>query len=75
MQGVSKESIWNYLNRQVFLGDDDFVVRMQEKIKGANEDINISKAQRSLPARPLAEFEKIFNLHFTTIGKIVRKAK
>jgi REP element-mobilizing transposase RayT len=100
MQGINQESIWNHLNRQVFLGDNNFVVRMQEKIKGKSEDINIPKAQRRPPARPLAEINKayinrndaivsahatgeysyqeiaeFYNLHFTTIGKIVRKAK
>lgn len=39
-------SIWNNLNRQVFLGDDRFVVRMQDKIKGLSQDVNIPKVQR-----------------------------
>ncbi|MGR8980850.1 MAG: hypothetical protein ACU84H_12280 [Gammaproteobacteria bacterium] len=100
MQGIDQESIWKHLNRQVFLGDDSFVVRMQQKIKGKSQDITIPKAQRRPPAPPLADIAKssanrndaivsahatgeysyqeiadFFNLHFTTIGNIVRKAK
>lgn len=102
MQGVNQESIWNNLNRQVFLGDDNFVIRMrmQEKIKGSSQNINIPKAQRQPPAPSLEKISEtydtrnkaivaahatgeysyqeiavFFNLHFSTIGKIVRAAK
>jgi REP-associated tyrosine transposase len=96
-EGVNQASIWKNLNRQVFLGGDHFVTRMQDKIKGLSEDINIPKVQRRPPAPPLAEITKthdsrnpaifaayatgeysyqqianFFNLHFTTVGKIVR---
>ena len=99
-QGIGQESIWNNLNRQVFLGDNNFVLRMQNKIKRLNQDVNIPKAQRRPPAQPLEEIEKtcgsrnhtivvaystgeysyqqianFFNVHFTTVGNIVRKAK
>ena len=99
-QGIGQKSIWNNLNRQVFLGDNDFVLRMQEKIKRLSQDINIPKAQRRPPAQPLKEIEKtfnsrnhaivaayatgeysyqqiadFFNVHFTTVGNIVRKAR
>lgn len=96
-QGIGQESIWMHLNRQVFLGDDNFIRRMQEKIKGKSDDINIPQVQRRSPAKPLAEIAKahksrdraivaayktgeysyqdigaFFNLHFTTVGNIVR---
>jgi REP-associated tyrosine transposase len=96
-EGVNQASIWKNLNRQVFLGGDHFVTRMQDKIKGLSEDVNIPKVQRRPPAPPLAEIAKthdsrnpaifaayatgeysyqqianFFNLHFTTVGKIVR---
>ncbi len=99
-QGVNKESIWNNLNRQVFLGDDKFIIRMQEMIKESSQDINIPKAHRRPPAPSLEkisgtydtrnkaiveayatgeysyqEIGTFFNLHFSTIGKIVRAAK
>ena len=99
-QGIDQESIWNNLNRQVFLGDNNFVLRMQDKIKKLSQDVNIPKVQRRSPARPLKEIEKtcasrnvaivaayatgeysyqqladFFNVHFTTVGNIVRKAR
>ncbi len=99
-QGVGQESIWRFLNRQVFLGDDHFVQQMQQKIKALPEDINIPKAHRRPPAPPLekivqahasrneaivamyatgeysySQIAAFFNMHFTTVGKIVRKAK
>jgi putative transposase len=99
-QGLGKEPIWRHLNRQVFLGDDDFVQRMQQKAKVFSEDFNIPKAQRRPPALPMEKIAKAhatrneaiitmhktgaysysqiaayFNLHFTTVGNIVRRAK
>ena len=57
-RGNDQVSIWNYLNRQVFLGDDRFVSRIQKKIKGLSQDVNIPKVQRRPPAPPLAEIAK-----------------
>jgi len=53
-QGRHQPSIWNNLNRQVFLGDNQFVVRMQKQIKGLSQDVNIPHTQRRPPAPPLA---------------------
>lgn len=100
VQGIAQESIWRHLNRQVFLGDVQFVEKMQQKVKGLSEDVNIPKAQRRSPAPSLgniaqscasrdeaivamhatgeysySQIAAFFNLHFTTIGKIVRLAK
>jgi REP element-mobilizing transposase RayT len=55
MQGIGQEPIWNQLNRQVYLGDDAFVLKMQNKIQGQQQDINIPKAQRRPPAPKLSE--------------------
>lgn len=51
--GVGAEPIWKDLNRQVFLGDDAFVARMQKRNAKAAEDINIPKMQRRKPAAKL----------------------
>lgn len=100
MEGIGRESLWNDLNRQVFLGDDGFVSRMQDKITGPAQDVNIPKAQRRPPAPSLQAISKaherrdhaivaaygtgeysyqqiadFFNLHFTTVGRIVRAAR
>ncbi len=59
--GVGAESIWHDVNRQIFLGDDEFVTRMQEKlVQGQSADVNISAAQRRAPALPLASFAARF---------------
>lgn len=55
--GIGGESIWRNLNRQVFLGDDAFVERMQnahEALASAEADVNIPKAHRRPPAAPLS---------------------
>jgi len=50
--GVGQPSIWSALNRQVFLGDDAFVGKMQRKAS-QSEDVNIPRAQRRPPAPSL----------------------
>ena len=52
-EGIDRESIWKDLNRQVFLGDDQFVSRMQAKAKGLSKDVNIPRVQRRPPAPSL----------------------
>lgn len=47
-EGVDAEPVWAHLNRQVFLGDDDFVRRMQALVN-ADDEINIPRAQRRPP--------------------------
>jgi DNA-directed RNA polymerase specialized sigma24 family protein len=54
-EGIGAASIWSGLNRQVFLGDDGFVERMQRRIDGAKDDVQIPKLQRRAPAPTLAE--------------------
>jgi len=51
--GVGCESIWTHLNRQVFLGDNAFVERMQALAVAASEDLNIPHSQRRPPAATL----------------------
>jgi len=99
-EGIGRESIWVDLNRQVFLGDDQFVSRMQAKLQGLSKDVNIPRVQRRPRAPSLEAITKahlsrndaivaahatgeysyqqiaeFFNLHFTTIGKIVRAGR
>jgi len=51
--GVGSEPIWQHLNRQMYLGDDQFVARMQKRIAKAADDVNIPKAHRRKPAAEL----------------------
>ena len=57
-EGIGGESIWRHLNRQVFLGDDAFVERMQnahDALRSVTADVNIPRAHRRPPAPPLSE--------------------
>ena len=99
-EGIGKESIWRDLNRQIFLGNEAFVERMQTKSEGLSKTVGVPKAQKRRPAAPLEElasryedrnqgivaayatgeysYQQIgdfYGLHFTTIGKILRKAR
>jgi len=53
VEGIGQESIWKDLTRQIYLGDDRFVERMQAKLKGKWDDVNIPRVQRRPPAPPL----------------------
>jgi putative transposase len=62
LAGIGQESIWTGLNRQVFLGDDSFVERMQGKLKQKDrDDLNIPKAQRRPPPPRLEELEERYD--------------
>lgn len=56
--GIDGDSIWDDLKRQVFLGDDAFVERMQ-KLGNRTDDINIPRAQRRPPAPSIAAVSKL----------------
>jgi len=99
-EGIDNESIWKNLNRQIYLGSDRFIERMQAKLEKESRDVNIPRAQQRPPAPPLevlraahrnrdqaiaAAYEtgdysyqqlaEYFELHFTTVGEIVRKLR
>jgi len=100
LEGTGEESIWRDLARQIYLGDEAFVKRMQAKCEGLFKTVGVPRAQKRPPARPLEEWASryedrnegivaayatgeysyqqiadFFGLHFTTIGKILRKAR
>lgn len=53
-EGVGRESLWSELNRQIYLGDDRFVMRAQAKLDdGKALDVNIPRGQRRGPAPTL----------------------
>ena len=98
-EGLQAASPWLNLKGQVFLGDEQFVQRMQDHLQSGKDDVQIPLAQRRPPPPPLAEIERhaqdrnasmvaayatggysyqqiadYFEVHFTTVGKIVRGA-
>ena len=96
-EGIKAASPWSSLKGQVFLGDEQFVQRMQAHLQSGKDDVQIPLAQRRPPPPPLADIERClpdrntaivaayttggysyqqiadyFEVHFTTVGKIVR---
>lgn len=58
-EGIRAPSPWSQLKGQVFLGDENFVHRMQKRAgKEQRQDVQIPVAQRRPPPAPLAKIEK-----------------
>ena len=58
LAGIGLEPIWKNLNRQVFLGGENFVNRMMA-LSQSPEDLNIPRVQRRPPAPPLSEIARL----------------
>jgi len=56
-EGIKAASPWSNLKGQVFLGDDQFVLRMQAYLQSGKDDVQIPIVQRRPPPPPLAEIE------------------
>ena len=56
-EGIKAPSPWSNLRAQVFLGDEQFVHRMQSHLQSARDDVQIPLPQRRPPPPPLAEIE------------------
>lgn len=54
--GVGLPSVWQQLQQQVYLGDGDFIARMLRHARSGREQIEVPRAQRRAPARPLDHF-------------------
>ncbi|MBZ0092970.1 MAG: transposase [Sulfuricellaceae bacterium] len=57
-EGIKAASPWPNLKGQVFLGDEQFVQRMQAHLPSGKDDVQIPMAQRRPPPPPLAEIER-----------------
>lgn len=58
-EGINATSPWQNLKGQVFLGDEQFVQRMQAHREAGKDDVQIPAVQRRPPAPPLVEIEKL----------------
>ncbi len=56
-EGIKAASPWSNLKGQVFLGDEQFVQRMQAHLLSGKDDVQIPLAQRRPPPPPLAKIE------------------
>ena len=57
-EGIKENSPWANLKGQVFLGDEQFVNRMQQHIQSGKDDVQIPVAQRRPKPPALAQIEK-----------------
>lgn len=57
-EGINAASPWSNLKGQVFLGDEQFVLRMQAHLQSGKDDVQIPIVQRRPPPPPLAEIER-----------------
>ena len=57
-EGIKAASPWSNLKGQVFLGDEQFVQRMQAYLPSSKDDVQIPLAQRRPPPPPLAKIER-----------------
>ena len=48
-EGIGEKSVWEKLNKQIYLGDDVFVERMQRHLEDGSEDVQIPKLQQRKP--------------------------
>lgn len=55
-EGMGKDSIWQGLRQQIYLGDERFIERMQQAVDLERLSITVPKPQRRAPAPRLAEF-------------------
>jgi alpha-beta hydrolase superfamily lysophospholipase len=56
-EGVKASSPWLNLKGQAFLGDEQFVQRMQAHLQSGKDDVQIPVAQRRSPPAQLEEIE------------------
>ncbi|MGB1109435.1 MAG: REP-associated tyrosine transposase [Gammaproteobacteria bacterium] len=56
--GVGGPSVWEGLRHQIYLGDDQFVERMQASSRATGQAVTIPRAQRRPPPAPLEAFER-----------------
>ena len=57
-EGIKAASPWSKLRGQVFLGNEQFVKRMQSHLQAGKDDVQIPLAHRRPPPPPLAEIER-----------------
>jgi putative transposase len=48
-EGIGRNELWSNLRQQIYLGDEKFVNRMQEKLEVAGDELSIPRAQRRAP--------------------------
>lgn len=58
--GIGHPSIWADLKQQIYLGNDQFITRLQQNLPVDQCLEEIPRAQRSQPPKPLADYETAY---------------
>ncbi|MBL7002747.1 MAG: hypothetical protein ISR69_01800 [Gammaproteobacteria bacterium] len=69
IQGIINGPIWEQVKRQVYLGDDAFIDKIQGYMEQQKNDIQIPKIQKRGKALSLEEYQKIETDRDTAIFK------
>jgi len=67
-EGIGAASPWDALRQQIFLGDDQFVTRMQSQANMAGDPLSIPKTQRRGPVPALQEIAEQYPDRNTAIA-------
>ena len=62
-EGMGEPVLWEQVQRQIFLGDEHFVTRLQTQLGTQREDINIPRVQRRPPPPSLS----VIATHYPTM--------
>ncbi len=57
-EGIKCSSIWTELTNQVYLGDAEFVDKVQNHLKEEDRSINVPKVQKRPVSRPLSNYQE-----------------
>jgi len=57
--GLRRDSIWAQLNNQIYLGDQNFIDRLQQHIGEKEKDLQIPKIQKRSIAKRIQEYAKM----------------
>jgi len=58
IEGIKNGPIWEQLKRQVYLGDDNFIEKIQVHLEGHINDVQIPKSQKRGKALSLKEYQQ-----------------
>ena len=59
-EGLKHGPIWTHLNNQIYLGDKEFIDKVQRHAQIQSDDLQIPKVQRRSIAKSLSEYERIY---------------
>lgn len=59
LEGLKNGPIWKQVSNQIYLGDSDFIEKVQKHLTDRQGDLQIPKVQKRTKAKPIAYYEKV----------------